>query len=193
MTGDLLGTLRYMSPEQALAKRVVVDHRTDIYSLGVTLYEVLTLLPAYTGRDRQEILRRIAFEEPPAPRKHNPAIPVALETIVLKAMAKDPSGRYASARDLADDLRRFLNHEPIRARRSGPTERLMMWARRRPAIAALVCLVALVSTVGFRRQRRAVEAGRAGQGLARREESASWTTRSRSSTSRPTSSASRST
>ena len=149
MTGDLLGTLRYMSPEQALAKRVVVDHRTDIYSLGVTLYEVLTLLPVYTGRDRQEILRRIAFEEPPAPRRHNPAIPIALETIVLKAMAKDPSARYASARDLADDLRRFLNHEPIRARRSGPAERLMMWARRRPAIAALVCLVALVSTVGF--------------------------------------------
>ena len=149
MTGDLLGTLRYMSPEQALAKRVVVDHRTDIYSLGVTLYELLTQGPAYSGRDRQEILRRIAFEEPRVPRKLNPSIPPALETIVLKAMAKDPSGRYASARDLADDLRRFLNHEPIRARRSGPTERLMMWARRRPAIAALVCLVALVSSVGF--------------------------------------------
>ncbi|HEY2158203.1 MAG TPA: serine/threonine-protein kinase, partial [Isosphaeraceae bacterium] len=149
MTGDLLGTLRYMSPEQALAKRVVVDHRTDIYSLGVTLYELLTLGPAYSGRDRQEVLRRIAFEEPPAPRKHNAAVPVALETIVLKAMAKDPSCRYASARELADDLRRFLNHEPIRARRTGPAERLMMWARRRPAIAALVCLVALVSTVGF--------------------------------------------
>ena len=97
MTGDLLGTLRYMSPEQALAKRVVVDHRTDIYSLGVTLYELLTQGPAYTGRDRQEILRRIAFEEPPGPRKLNPSIPPALETIVLKAMAKDPSGRYASA------------------------------------------------------------------------------------------------
>jgi eukaryotic-like serine/threonine-protein kinase len=149
MTGDLLGTLRYMSPEQALAKRVVVDHRTDIYSLGVTLYELLTLGPAYSGRDRQEILQRIAFEEPPPPRKHNSSIPVTLETIVLKAMAKDPSARYASARDLADDLRRFLNHEPIRARRSGPAERLMMWARRRPAIAALICLVALVSTVGF--------------------------------------------
>jgi eukaryotic-like serine/threonine-protein kinase len=149
MSGDLLGTLRYMSPEQALAKRVVVDHRTDIYSLGVTLYELLTQGPAYSGRDRQEILRRIAFEEPQGPRKLNPSIPLALETIVLKAMAKDPSGRYASARDLADDLRRFLNHEPIRARRSGPAERLMMWARRRPAIAALVCLLALVSTVGF--------------------------------------------
>ena len=149
MTGDLLGTLRYMSPEQALAKRVVVDHRTDIYSLGVTLYELLTQGPAYSGRDRQEILRRIAFEEPPGPRKLNPSIPPALETIVLKAMAKDASGRYASARDLADDLSRFLNHEPIRARRSGPTERLMMWARRRPAIAGLVCLVAVVSTIGF--------------------------------------------
>ncbi len=114
MTGDLLGTLRYMSPEQALAKRVGVDHRTDIYSLGATLYELLTLTPAYAGRDRQEILRRIAFEEPRPPRRLNTAIPVNLETIVLKAMAKDPAGRYAVAQDLADDLDRFLRREPIR-------------------------------------------------------------------------------
>jgi serine/threonine protein kinase len=69
MTGDLLGTLRYMSPEQALAKRIPIDHRTDIYSLGVTFYELLTLEPAYTGTDRQEVLRQVAFEEPKAPRK----------------------------------------------------------------------------------------------------------------------------
>src|SRR5262249_14116183 len=69
MTGDLVGTLRYMSPEQALAKRVVIDHRTDVYSLGVTLYELLTLQPAYAGKDRQELLRQIAFEEPTAPRR----------------------------------------------------------------------------------------------------------------------------
>src|SRR5205085_5778169 len=107
-TGDLVGTLRYMSPEQALAKRVVIDHRTDVYSLGVTLYELLTLHPALDGRDRQELLRQIAFEEPPPPRRHNPAVPRELETVVLKAMAKEPADRYASAQELADDLRRFL-------------------------------------------------------------------------------------
>ena len=116
----------------------MADHRTDIYSLGVTLYELLTLEPVYAGRDRQEILRRIAFEEPRPPRRLNAAIPVDLETIVLKAMAKDPAGRYASAQDLADDLDRFLECEPIRARRSNAWERSVKWAQRRPAIAALL-------------------------------------------------------
>src|SRR5437763_15676049 len=85
-TGDLLGTLRYMSPEQALAQPVGVDHRTDVYSLGATLYELLTLEPAFPGRDRQEILRQIALEEPRPPRRLNARIPAELETIVLKAM-----------------------------------------------------------------------------------------------------------
>jgi serine/threonine protein kinase len=116
MTGDLVGTLRYMSPEQALAKRIVVDHRTDVYSLGATLYELLTLEPAFSGSDRQELLRQIAFEEPKAPRRINKAIPAELETIVQKAMEKNPADRYATAKELADDLRRFLVDEPIRAR-----------------------------------------------------------------------------
>jgi serine/threonine protein kinase len=93
MTGDLIGTLRYMSPEQALAKRVVLDHRTDIYSLGVTLYELLILWPAFDGNDRQELLRQVAFEEPVRPRRLNKAIPVELETIVLKGMEKRPQDR----------------------------------------------------------------------------------------------------
>jgi serine/threonine protein kinase len=93
MTGDLVGTLRYMSPEQALAQRVLIDHRTDIYSLGATLYELLTLAPPFPGTDRQELLRQIAFEEPRPPRQLNKAIPSELETIVRKALEKNPADR----------------------------------------------------------------------------------------------------
>jgi serine/threonine protein kinase len=117
LTGDLVGTVRYMSPEQALAKRVAIDHRTDLYSLGATLYELLTLLPAFTGSDRQELLRQITFEEPRPPRRLHRAIPAELETIVLKALEKNPADRYATAQELADDLRRFLEDKPVRARR----------------------------------------------------------------------------
>src|SRR5262249_26136802 len=87
MTGELLGTLRYMSPEQALGKRTLVDHRTDIYSLGVTLYELLTLRPAFDGSDRQELLQQITQADPVPPRLLDKGIPVELETIVLKAIA----------------------------------------------------------------------------------------------------------
>src|SRR5207253_1006763 len=107
MTGDLVGTLRYMSPEQALAKRVLIDHRTDLYSLGVTLYELLTLEPAFRGSDRQELLRQIAFEEPRPLRRLNKSIPAELETVVLKALeeaetwqqqARWPEARAAARR-----------------------------------------------------------------------------------------------
>jgi WD40 repeat protein/serine/threonine protein kinase len=138
MTGDLVGTLRYMSPEQALAKRVPIDHRTDVYSLGVTLYELLTLEPAFPGADRQELLRQIAFEEPRPPRRLDRAIPQELETVVLKAMAKNPNDRYATAQELADDLRRFIESKPIRARRPGLCKRTVLWVRRRPALAGLL-------------------------------------------------------
>ena len=148
MTGDLVGTLRYMSPEQALAKRVVVDHRTDVYSLGATLYELLTLEPAYAGTDRQELLRQIAFEEPQPPRRLNKAIPAELETIVLKAMEKNPAERYATAKELADDLRHFLADEPIRARRPSLSQRGRKWARRhRPLVAATAAVLALASVM----------------------------------------------
>jgi serine/threonine protein kinase/Flp pilus assembly protein TadD len=145
LTGDLLGTLRYMSPEQALAKPVAVDHRTDIYSLGVTLYELLTLEPAFAGRDRQELLRQIAFEEPKPPRRLNRAVPAELETIVGKAMEKNLADRYATAQELADDLARFLKDEPIRARRPTLVQRARKWARRHTALvwsAAVVLLLA---------------------------------------------------
>jgi serine/threonine protein kinase len=150
LTGDLVGTVRYMSPEQALGKRGLVDQRTDLYSLGVTLYELLTLEPAYAGNDRQELLRRIAVEEPRHPRQLNRAVPAELETVVLKAMAKDPAERYGSARELADDLRRFLEDRPVRARRPSPWRRARQWARRhRPLVvtAGLSAAVALVIAV----------------------------------------------
>src|SRR5262245_33475879 len=151
MTGDLVGTLRYMSPEQALAKHGLVDHRTDIYSLGVTLYELLTLEPVFPGRDRQELLRQIAFEEPRPPRRLNRAIPADLAVIVLKALEKDPVDRYQTALELADDLRRFLDDRSIRARRPTAWLRLRKWARRhRPVVvtAALGLLVALAVVAG---------------------------------------------
>jgi tetratricopeptide (TPR) repeat protein len=144
MTGDLVGTLRYMSPEQALAKRVVVDHRTDVYSLGATLYELLTLEPAFGGNDRQELLRQIAFEEPKAPRRLNRTVPAELETIVLKAMEKNPAERYATAKELADDLRRFLDDKPIRARRPSLLQQARRWSRRHQSVVWSMALIALI-------------------------------------------------
>jgi tetratricopeptide (TPR) repeat protein len=169
LTGDLLGTLRYMSPEQALARRGVVDHRTDIYALGTTLYELLASEPAYGGKDRQELLRQIAFEEPRPLRRRNKIIPADLETIVLKAMEKDPAQRYATAGELADDLRRFLSDEPIRARRPSLAQRARKWVRRHQTtvrVVTAVLLTILVSRgVAWRREQlqgaaveRAVEA-----------------------------------
>jgi serine/threonine protein kinase/WD40 repeat protein len=149
MTGDLVGTLRYMSPEQALAKRAVVDHRTDVYSLGVTLYELLTLTPAFPGNDRQDVLRRIADEEPPAPRRLSPAIPADLETVVLKAMTKQATERYATAQELADDLRRWLEDKPIVARRPTRVQRAQRWARRHQRLVASVAAAAVVLVVGL--------------------------------------------
>jgi len=92
LTGDLIGTLRFMSPEQALAKHGLVDHRTDIYSLGATLYELLTLKPAVDGADKAEILKSIAWDEPTPLRKLDKSIPAELETITLKCLAKEPGG-----------------------------------------------------------------------------------------------------
>lgn len=148
-TGDVLGTLRYMSPEQASARRGVVDHRTDVYSLGVTLYELLTLQPAFTGRDRQEILTQMAMDEPRRPARLNAAIPRDLETIVLKAMSKAPDERYATASALAGDLGRFIAGEPIQARRPALAARLGKWARRHRAWAVTVGLFVTLAALGL--------------------------------------------
>jgi tetratricopeptide (TPR) repeat protein len=137
-TGDRMGSVRYMSPEQAQGLRAPVDHRSDIYGLGVTAYELVTLRPAFQGDDRQELIRRIATEEPPRPRRVNPAAPVELEAILLKAMEKNPSHRYATAQELADDLGRFLADVPIHARRASAWRAVSRWARRHAGLMAMV-------------------------------------------------------
>jgi serine/threonine protein kinase len=129
-TGDAVGTLRYMSPEQALGARGVADHRVDVYGLGATLYELLTLEPALPGQEREELLRRLLDDKPRPPRALNPALPFELETVVLKALRKEPAERYASARELADDLGRFLDGRPVHARRPTRRERARGWLRR---------------------------------------------------------------
>ena len=151
LTGDLVGTLRYMSPEQARGHGVV-DQRSDVYSLGLTLFELLTLRPAFPETDRAALIHAVIESTPPAPRKVNSAIPSALETIVLKATSKSPDARYQSARELADDLERFLAHKPIRAKRSSRLERVWRWSIRNPTLATLaastIVLLAVLSVGG---------------------------------------------
>jgi tetratricopeptide (TPR) repeat protein/serine/threonine protein kinase len=166
VSGDLIGTLRYMSPEQALARHGLVDHRTDVYSLGATLYELLTLRPAVDGHDKHELLKRVAFEEPVAPRKLEKGVPAELETIALKALTKEPVGRYATAGELADDLRRFLEDKPIQAKPPTLLQRTAKWARRHKLVAAglaavLVAAAILAVGAGFWHQRRIAETERA--------------------------------
>ncbi len=147
-TGDVLGTLRYMSPEQAAGRSSLVDQRTDVYSLGVTLYELLTLRDVFEGTDRQELLRRIEHDEPRLPRRIDPAIPVDLETIVLKAISKSRDQRYATAEELADDLRRFLEGKPTLARRPTPVDRAVKWARRHQPLVWSAVVLALITLMG---------------------------------------------
>ena len=167
MTGDILGTLRYMAPEQALAKRVVIDHRADVYSLGASLYELLTLQPVFGETDRSELLKQIAFEEPRPLRKLDRRTPAELETIVLKAMAKQPDERYQSAQRLADDLRAFLENRPIEAKPPTLLNRAGKWSRRHvgvvwTALAASLIGVAVlaVSTALIADSRQAANADR---------------------------------
>jgi serine/threonine protein kinase len=148
-TGDLVGTLRYMSPEQVVARRGLVDQRADVYALGATLYELLTLTPACPGRDREEILHQLTREEPRPPRRLNQAVPPDLQTVVLQALEKRPEDRYATAQELADDLKRFLEDRPIRARPPTLFQRVARWLRRHSALAGAAAAVLLVAVVAL--------------------------------------------
>jgi hypothetical protein len=150
-TGEFVGTPAYMSPEQIASGRIPVDHRTDIYSLGATLYELLTLQPPFRGQSSEQVLAQIVQKEPQPPRKLNKKVPVDLETICLKALEKDPDSRYQTAGQMAEDLRRFANRFAISARRAGPVQRLVKWARRRPAVGASLggLLLALAVALAF--------------------------------------------
>ncbi len=141
ISGDVLGTVAYMAPERFEGRG---DSRSDVYSLGATLYEMLVLRPAFHDSDRQRLLRKVCTDEPVPPRRIDRRIPRDLETIVLKSMARDPAHRYGSAAELREELGRFLRGEPIAARRARPLERVVRWCRREPAIASLLGAVAVL-------------------------------------------------
>ena len=148
LTGEVVGTPLYMSPEQARRESVPVDHRTDIYSLGATLYEVLTLCPPLRGKDRHDTLRQVVHNDPPGLRSHDSLIPRPLETIVLKCLRKHAESRYNTAQALSQDLARFVKGAPVEARpetRRAQTFRRLR--RHRIRIVAAIMLVAAVVAV----------------------------------------------
>ncbi len=153
-SGTLLGTPAYMSPEQARGDVRAVDRRSDIYSLGASLYELLTGQPPFSTTALAQVLAQVIHDDPPAPRSLVPTLPVDLETITLKCLAKDPAERYPSARALADDLGRYLDGEPILGRRLSRWRRLRLRARRHRALVVLgawsLAITLAVASLGVR-------------------------------------------
>ncbi len=152
LSGELIGTLRYMSPEQAFAVRELVDHRTDIYALGATLYEVLSLEPAYPDSDRHKLLMKIRDSEPHPLRTLNRAVDHDLTNIVGKAMEKDVSLRYQTAQEFADDLKSYLDRQPVRARPRSIVQSILRITKRRLAgllLTLVTTAIVLVLTIGL--------------------------------------------
>jgi serine/threonine protein kinase len=145
-SGDIIGTVRYMAPERFAGR---CDARSDVYALGLTLYELLALRPAFSAADRHELIRTVMSEEPERLRGLVPHLPRDLETIVMKAIAREPSGRYASAAALAEDLQRFLDDKPIKARRVSALEQAWRWAMRNRAVASLAVGLLLALMAGL--------------------------------------------
>jgi formylglycine-generating enzyme required for sulfatase activity/serine/threonine protein kinase len=145
-TGDIVGTLRYMAPERFNGQG---DLRGDVYSLGLTLYELLALRPAFDETDRNKLVKQVMHDEPVRPRKLNPDVPRDLETVVLKAIARDPAHRYQTPAEMAEDLKRFVEDRPVRARRVSEAEKLWRWCRRNPLPAGLLGGIVLVFLAGF--------------------------------------------
>jgi WD40 repeat protein/tetratricopeptide (TPR) repeat protein len=145
-TGDIIGTLRYMAPERFNGQG---DVRSDVYSLGLTLYEMLALRTAFDASDRNKLVKQVMHDEPIRPRKLNPGVPRDLETVVLKAIARDPAHRYQTPAEVAEDLKRFVEDRPVRARRISNGEKLWRWCRRNPLPASLVAAIVLVFLLGF--------------------------------------------
>jgi eukaryotic-like serine/threonine-protein kinase len=144
-TGELVGTMRYMSPEQAFGRSIEVDHRSDIYSLGATLYELMTLCRVVRGEQGPELLRQLE-RDPRRPRALNPRVPADLENIVLKSLERHRDGRYASAAEMADDLQRFLDGLPTRARPLSLSQRVAKWGRRHQRFVAVSACFMLLAT-----------------------------------------------
>src|SRR5213595_2211525 len=149
-TMEVLGTPSYMAPEQAVGNNAAVSSVTDIYGLGAVLYQLLTGQPPFAGGTTYETIKLLLNTEPRQPRLFNPKIDRDLSTICLKCLEKDPKRRYPSALALAEDLERWVKHEPIQARRTGIFTRGRKWVRRKPAVAALIAsLVALAAAIGW--------------------------------------------
>lgn len=143
-TGDMLGTYRYMSPEQASGRHGFVDHRSDIYSLGVTLYELLTLKKAIPGETPEDVLKHLCFKDPTPVARQNASIPPALQLIVHKAIQRDPTDRFDSADEMAADLQRYLDGQPIVARKLSLPRRFSKWVHFHKQLATAIAAVFVI-------------------------------------------------
>ena len=143
-----MGTPSYMAPEQAGGKTARSDPACDVYALGAILYECLTGRPPFKAATPLDTIMQVVADEPVPPRQLQSKMPRDLETICLKCLRKEPAKRYASATDVAEELRRFQNGEPIRGRPVGAFEKVLKWTRRRPAVASLLVLVVTVTLAG---------------------------------------------